>query len=51
MAERIRSVSVTVVVDTNKTTYEEKLVWAENETHEEFERRVVETIASLTELS
>ena len=49
MAEQIREVVVTIEVDTNKNTYTRRLTW-EGETHEEFERRVVETISELTEL-
>jgi len=54
VAERIRSVVVTITVDTNKQTYERRLVWgedAEDETRAQFEQRIIETIAHLTELS
>jgi len=51
MAESIRSVVVKIYVDTNKQTYERQLVWTEHETREQFEQRVVETIARITELS
>jgi hypothetical protein len=51
MAEHIREVVVTIEVDTNKSTYKRRLTWDVNETHEEFERRVVETMSELTELS
>ena len=51
MAESIRTVVVTIQVDTNKQTYERQLVWGESETFEEFQRRVAETIEHLTELS
>ena len=51
MAERIRSVVVKVVVDTNKQTYERRLELSEGEALEKFEQRVVETIEELTELS
>ena len=50
MAERIREVVVTIEVDTNKNTYKRRLTWDGDETHEEFERRVVETLSELTEL-
>lgn len=50
MAESIRAVVVTIYVDTNKQTYERRLVWVENETREQFERRVTETIERLTEV-
>jgi len=51
MAEHIREVVVTIEVDTNKGTYKRCLTWQEGETREEFERRVVETMSELTELS
>lgn len=51
MAEHIREVVVTIEVDTNKDTYKRRITWQEGETHEEFERRVLETISELTELS
>lgn len=51
MAESLRSVVVTVVVDTNKQTYERRLVWSGDETLEQFQRRVTEAIERLTELS
>jgi hypothetical protein len=51
MAESIRSVVVKVEVDTNKQTYERRLVWSEDETLEQFEQRVTEAINHLTELS
>ncbi len=54
MAERIRSVVATITVDTNKQPYERRLVWGEgdeDETREQFEQRIIETIAHLTELS
>lgn len=55
MAERIRTVTVTVEVDTNKQTHKRQIAWDDNETRETFERRaeqwVVETIKELTELS
>ena len=50
MAEKIREVIVTIEVDTNKDTYTRVLTWNVDETHEEFERRVIETIGELTEL-
>ena len=48
MAEHIREVVVTIEVDTNKNTYKRCLNWNCDETYEEFERRVVETISELT---
>lgn len=52
MAEHIRDVVVTIEVDTNKNTYKRRLIWDDNiETREEFERRGVKAISSLTELS
>jgi len=51
MAEHIREVAVTIEVDTNKNTYKRRLTWQEDETHAEFERRVLETISELTELT
>jgi len=50
MAERIRTVTVTIEVDTNKQTRKRQIVIQEEETYEEFEQRVVETIQELTEL-
>lgn len=37
MPERIRSVTVTIIVDTNKQTRERRLTWDEDETIAEFE--------------
>ncbi len=51
MAESIRSVVVTIVVDTNKQTYERRLVWSDDETREQFEKRVAEQIERLTEVA
>lgn len=51
MAERLRSVTVTVTVDTNKQTREQRLEWRADETIEEFEQRVAATIEQLTEVS
>jgi hypothetical protein len=51
VAESVRSVVVTIEVDTNKNTYKRRRVWSEDETREQFEQRVVETIARLTETS
>ena len=50
MAERIRSVVVKIYVDTNKQVYERQLVLTESETMEQFQKRVTETIESLTEV-
>jgi len=50
VAESIRSVVVRIEVDTNKQIYERSLTWSEDETREQFEQRVVETIEHLTEL-
>jgi hypothetical protein len=51
MAESIRTVVVTIEVDTNKQTYTRRLTWSETESREQFEQRVVETFARLTEVT
>ncbi len=51
MAESIRSVEVTIVVDTNKSTYCKRHALLEDETIEEFSERVRETLRDLTEVS
>ena len=51
MAEHLRSISVEIKVDTNKQTYEKRVAWYFDETLEQFERRVIETIKRLTETS
>jgi hypothetical protein len=50
VAEYIREVVVTIEVDTNKSTHKQRLTWQDGEMHEEFARRVIETISELTEL-
>ena len=50
MAERIRSVTVTIVVDTNKQTRERSLTWDEDETAEQFEQRIADELASALEI-
>lgn len=50
MAERLREVVVSIEVDTNKATYKRRLTWQGDETLEEFQQRVIETIDELTEV-
>ena len=50
MAESIRNVSVTIMVDTNKHTHTKSITLNEDETLEEFEVRVLETLHNLTEV-
>lgn len=50
MAEYIREIAVTVEVDTNKSTYKRRLTLGDDETHEEFEHWIVETVRELSEL-
>jgi len=51
MATSIRSVEVTIEVDTNKSTQREHLVMSGEEALEEFNERVLETLRELTEVS
>jgi len=51
MAERIRSVVVTVEVDTNKDTYRKRLELHEDESLEAFQQRVREAIERRVRLS
>lgn len=50
MAERIRSVTVVITVDTNKQTRQRRLSLDEDETYEDFERRIAEAVEQLTEI-
>lgn len=54
MAERIREVAVAVEVDTNKDTYKRRLIWEEDESLEEFLRRIesaLRDVGAIRELS
>ena len=51
MAEYVREIVVTIEVDTNKSTYTERLTWNNGETREEFERRVVDMLRELVDPS
>ena len=48
--ERVRSVSVTITVDTNKKTYSTTLQPDEDETNDEFLKRIGDELAQLTEV-
>ena len=50
VAESIRSVVMTIEVDTNKQTYKRQLAWSEAESREQFEQRIVDAIENLTEV-
>jgi hypothetical protein len=51
VAEIVRTVQVTLRVDTNKQTYERQIAWQLEETLEDFQQRLVETLKQLTEVS
>lgn len=49
MPERIREVTVTIEVDTNKQTYSATLKFQHDESRAEFEQRIVDKLAELME--
>ena len=51
MPESIRSVDVTIEVDTNKNTYKQSISLGEDESLEEFAARVLAELRELTEVN
>lgn len=49
MGERIRELTVTIEIDTNKQTLRTKLSWRDGETVEELQKRVGEAMDDLLE--